>query len=89
MPSERVTRALLYEANLISRRANTTPEQQGRAGYYQPTFDFSGSGKEDYLCPSCFVRFDQKSALDSAPSGSRDDLLVCDVCGCDFVIPAP
>lgn len=69
--SERVELALRQEARWLLRRHDATPEWQDRARAFEPTIDLNGMGREDYICPACYVRNDERKALESTPSGTR------------------
>jgi len=81
--SDRVIAALRKEARWLSKRADAKPDWMVRETYYNPRIENA------YQCPSCFIRFDRRSELDSFPTGTRDDGLECAVCGADFIIAAP
>lgn len=80
------SQALLQEADWAARSLqggdkNAAPEARMRAMSFRPK-----DGRH-YLCPRCWVRHGAKAPLRPRPGTDDYDLLACDTCHADFVIP--
>jgi hypothetical protein len=40
----------------------------------------------DYQCPRCWIEHEKRSPLRPIPSGDKNDILRCGICGEDFII---
>ncbi len=49
--------------------------------------DFRPRIGRDFQCPRCRVQHETRSALVAVPGTSTDDILRCDACGADYLIP--
>jgi hypothetical protein len=50
--------------------------------------DFRPRRGHDYQCPFCWLQNETQSTLNSVPSVTSDEILRCDACGSEYVIPA-
>ena len=75
--------ALRQEANWQGQAYGADAEMKVRSKTFAPRDD-----RRRLQCPRCWVKFGMRSGMTSIPSGGDDcDLLRCDVCGCEAVIP--
>jgi len=50
--------------------------------------DFRPRRGEGYQCPLCWLQNETQSTLSPVPSVTSDEILRCDACGSEYVIPA-
>jgi len=79
----RIENALIDEARYQAKCLARTdePAARFRLNSYEPKAGHS------YTCPICYVTKEQFGILRSVPSSSGDDVMVCNECERDVVIP--
>ncbi len=85
--SERITDALMKEARWQAQKLDREAKgnEDELATIRARLTEYKAKHRNDYLCPCCWMRSEQWSPLDPLPAG-KDDVLICDVCGSDFLI---
>lgn len=73
--------ALKQEAVWMA-RGQATQEASQRAQAYRPRL-----GMHQYTCPKCWILRAQMSPMRSVPGTSEYDVLVCNTCDGDVVVP--
>lgn len=74
--------AALTEAAQWIARAQRANDSDARARAYNPRLDQSR-----YLCPRCWVMNGVRSPMRSVPGTNDYDVLVCNTCDGDVVVP--
>jgi hypothetical protein len=75
---------LAFERRKIETEAKLKPARLARTRL----LDFRPRRRDEYQCPFCWLQNETQSTLNSVPSVTSDEILRCDACGSEYVIPA-